>query len=748
MSLVNSASKSTAERSIGLRRRPDLIINESVFQGEQCWIVKDPLAMKYFRLRKPEFLVLQLLDGSSNYQGIKEKLVAAFPEFKIRLESVQHLVVSLHQYGLLISEASGQSTPLKKRRSQELRQKTIGLASSLIALRLPGWDPETFLSWLYPKCRWMFSSWFTACVITTCLGALMLVLVNFATFQSKLPGFQQFFAFDNVLFLGVLLMATKSIHELGHGLMCKHYGGECHEIGFMLLVLMPAMYCNTSDSWVLPNRWQRMAIGAAGMYVELFVAAICTFVWWFTHPGWIHYTALNVMFLSSVSTVVFNANPLLRYDGYYILSDYLEIPNMAQKSKTSLLSVLRVWLLGMKPIDSRRLPERNLFSFAIYSVASFVYRWMIMIFIFWFLAEVFEPYGLSPIAHLVIAISLIGMVVVPMFKLIKFFYYPGRLREVKKGRLYFSLICLAGLFAFVSYYPFPHYVWGNFVVRPIDAQQLVLSQPGKLIEIVTRESSLVSRGQTIAVLENDELRLEKVELEVRRTRLQQDLDTYQTYSSIHNDASARIAEAASSLASVEQQIGLLDRQLESMTLKANRAGRLFAPLNRKSRDATAGDLAQWSQTPLSQQNLGAWFEANTLFGIVGDSDEMVALIVIDQSDVQLLQPGQSVLAQCHQFAGAFLHTELEAISRDELLQVPPELSQSHGGPIAVKMNRNGEEQPLLKAYSAFAKLDSAEIRRQQLEMVPGMQGQVKILVGSSSIGSRVKRYLSSVIKFR
>ena len=190
----------------------------------------------------------------------------------------------------------------------------------------PAWTPSAFLNWLYPKCRFFSTAWFTVVVAMTCLAALLLVGINFDTFRSRLPDFSQFFGVENLLLMAGLLVFTKSIHELGHGLMCKHFGGECHQIGFMLMVLTPAMYCDTSDSWTLRNRWHRMAIGAAGMYVEVFVAAICTFIWWFTHPGWIHYMALNIVFLSSVTTIVFNANPLLRYDGYYILSDFLEVP--------------------------------------------------------------------------------------------------------------------------------------------------------------------------------------------------------------------------------------------------------------------------------------------------------------------------------------------------------------------------------------------------------------------------------------
>ena len=125
----------------------------------------------------------------------------------------------------------------------------------------------------------------------------------------------------------------------------------------MFLVLTPCLYCNVSDSWMLPNRWHRAAIGAAGMYVELVLASICTFIWWFTEPGPLNYICLNVMFISSVSTMMFNANPLLRYDGYYILSDILEIPNLRQKASTILNRKLGKWCLGLEEPEDPFLPQ-------------------------------------------------------------------------------------------------------------------------------------------------------------------------------------------------------------------------------------------------------------------------------------------------------------------------------------------------------------------------------------------------------
>ncbi len=300
------------EHRIEMRTRQDLVISESIFQGEKCWIVKDPLALKYFQLKPPEYRVFQALDGTATYSAIRKLVVQEFPTLRPTKGDLQNLLVSFHRNGLLLAGGAGQAKPLQKQRGKEFRQKMVGLLSSIVSLRLPGIDPDRFLSWFYPKIRLLFGNLATCLAWLMIIAALLLVLSNFENFIAKLPEFEQFFGINNLAYMALILIFTKSIHELGHGLMCKHYGGECHEIGFMLLVFTPAMYCNTSDSWVLPNKWHRIAIGAAGMYVELVMAAAFTFVWWFTNPNWLHYFALNIMFLSSASTLIFNANPLLK----------------------------------------------------------------------------------------------------------------------------------------------------------------------------------------------------------------------------------------------------------------------------------------------------------------------------------------------------------------------------------------------------------------------------------------------------
>ena len=748
MAEINAHTISSDQRAVGMRTRPDLVVEKGVYQGEFCWIIKDPLAMKYFRLRRPEFVVLEALRKQVSYQDLKLKLAAEFPEQNVRLETIQQLISQLHQSGLLIAQSSGQGRPLGKKREKDRLQRLIKLLVSVYVIRFPGIDPERFLNWLYPKCRFFFTKWFTAVVALTCFAALLLVGLNFDTFQSRLPEFSQFFAVENLLLMAGLLLFTKSIHELGHGLMCKHFGGECHQIGFMLMVLTPAMYCDTSDSWTLRNRWHRMAIGAAGMYVEVFLAAICTFVWWFTHPGWIHYLALNIVFLSSVTTIVFNANPLLRYDGYYILSDFLEVPNLSRKANLAFFSRARQWVLGMKPVPDHQLPPRNPGLVACYAVLAFLYRIFIMVCIMWFVMQVLKPYGLQSISHVFIGMSLVGLVVLPMIKLVKFFTFPGRTREVKPVRFWTSCALAATLTLLFCFFPLPHYVWTDLIVRPVDAQNLVLTQEGLLKEIRYQPGDQVEAGETIATIENTQLLLEQEELRGRLAHLESNRAAYEFQSAADFDSARKLAETIAEIRATERQLAVMESKLEGLVIRANRSGKLFDAPNVPQDYHEDDQLIGWQDTPLDRTNIGAYLEANTVLGSLGDPRHMEAILVVNESDVEFLKPGQEVAALLRPFGHTFLTGELSGVAEDELELVPRELSQSNQGPISVEPDANGNERPLLKTYEAYVAFPPDAIDAGDVMLVPGAIGEARVRVGSASLGSRLLRMLMTVVRFR
>ena len=260
---------------------------------------------------------------------------------RLPLETVEAFARQLVADGLAHGGAADIGRELLERQRRQKRFRWLAAFINLLAIRVPLLDPDRLLARLVPWVRWVFSSWFFLLSVGLVLAALTLVAVHFDQFRSRLPAAHEFFSFRMALHLWLALGAVKVIHEFGHGLSCKAFGGEVHEMGILFLCLSPCLYCNVSDAWTMPSKWRRIAVSFAGIYVELVIAALATFLWWNSAgQPFLNNLSLSLMIVCSVNTVVFNGNPLMRYDGYYILSDWLEIPNLAERSTPLLATVV------------------------------------------------------------------------------------------------------------------------------------------------------------------------------------------------------------------------------------------------------------------------------------------------------------------------------------------------------------------------------------------------------------------------
>src|SRR5262249_11161023 len=237
-------------------------------------------------------------------------------------------------------------------------------------------------------------------------------------------------------YLWISLGVVKVIHEFGHGLSCKNFGGEVHEMGLLFLCLSPCLYCNVSDAWTLPNKWHRILISFAGIYVELIIAAIATFVWWNTptHP-FVNNLSLSVMVVCSVSTVVFNANPLMRYDGYYVLLDWLEIPNLRDRSNRYLSNVVQEYCLGIEVQPEQYMELWRRILFVSYAIVSWIYRWVVTFSILRFMDHFLVPYKLGVISRFMMLFAAGSMAGWPLYRLGKNLYKRGRIPDMKRARV-------------------------------------------------------------------------------------------------------------------------------------------------------------------------------------------------------------------------------------------------------------------------------------------------------------------------
>jgi len=572
------------------------------------------------------------------------------------------------------------------------------------------------------------------------LCALTLVIVQFDVFQSKLPSFQSFFAAQNWLLIAGVLGVTKVIHEFGHGLSCKHFGGECHEMGVMFLVLTPCLYCNVSDSWMLPNRWHRAAIGAAGMYVEVVIASAATFVWWFSEPGMLNYICLNIMFVSSVSTIMFNANPLLRYDGYYILSDVMEVPNLRQKATSILNRKLGKWCLGLEEPEDPFLPKRNQGFFALYTVASFLYRWLILLSILYFLNKVFEPYGLKVIGQMIALMSLYGLIVMPLTKVVKFFRVPGRLNKVKKVRMFASLFLLGALIGSAFVIPFPSSVMCSFELLPRGATSIYVEVEGILEEVLVEPGEQVEAQQVLARMRSIDLELEIESLRGERESRRVELESLQKLRFRDDEASLQLQVVQERLAAFEEQLAQKLRDAKRLEITAPVAGTLIPPPLRQERPAEKQlELASWTGSPLDKKNLGTTFMTDgqqILFCQIGDPNAWDAVLVIGQRDLDLVAQGQEVRLMLEESAYHVFISKIEYIANDELQALPSRLASTSGGPVPAQPDKDGTLRPLSTSYQAVVQLDDS------LGMFRnGLIGQARIKTKPSTLASRFIRYL-------
>ena len=422
-----------AAEHLQVKLRPDLVVQPQFYEGMTHYVIKDPLALKYFRFKIEEYFLLQQFDGKLTLQEVKKAFERKYRPQTISIEDLTRFVAQLHEAGLIQIDSGEQAKVLIRRRRKNRWRKVGAFFANILFIKIPIIDPERLLTGMYPYFRWIFSRTFITLCVTSMLMAIFLVVSQWKTFYDKLPDFQSFFNWWTILSFWVSLAVVKIIHEFGHGLTAKHFGGEVHEMGILFLVLTPALYCDVTDSWLLPNKWRRIAISAAGIYVECFLASIATFVWWNSHPGLVNSLAMATMFICSVNTIMFNANPLLRYDGYYVMADWLEIPNLRIKSSQFFGYLIQEKVLGLEiPVQSY-LPKARRILFVTYAIASYLYRWFVTFMILRFLSQVLKPYKLESVSYMLAGAALVPLIGVPAYQIVKFLEDAWEVAQSEKG---------------------------------------------------------------------------------------------------------------------------------------------------------------------------------------------------------------------------------------------------------------------------------------------------------------------------
>ena len=739
MAELTNSMQPTMRRPVPLRVRADLQTQLMTFRGRVYWAVKDPISLRYHRLHNEQYYLLTQLDGTRTLEQLQRILQQKFPSMHWGLTELQALVSNLHEKRLVTSQRTGQSEGIDTQKQKVRRQKILSVLMSLLFMRFPGVYPEPFLRLVYPWIRWVFHPLSILSVMGIVMTAMGLLVVNFDTALRQLPEFQQFFAWPNLLYLAMTMAGVKVFHELGHGFTCHHFGAESHSIGLMLLVFSPTLYCDVTDSWMLPSRWQRIAIAAAGIYVEVFLSAIALFTWWYTETGLLHHLALNLFFVTTVSTVIFNMNPLMRFDGYYILSDLLEIPNLQQRSSQAVLNWIGWNCFGIEPRPDPFEPERGRAWVITYAVAAGIYRCMVMAGIGAFLYVVLKPYRLQNLGIFISAFSISMMVGHFVYRVVKMVNAP-RSKLLSRRRMVVAAIVSILIVSAIVTIPVPVYIQAAAMIQPHDVKHVYAKTPGILSEINVESGDTVREAELLATLNSKELddRMRELELQIA-------VQEQRRVSAAAQGAPAQKRLVDDTLASQNAQLQEVRQQRERLILSSPVAGTVVSARRHAEPRPAVDDhsLGAWYGDPLEPYNLGAFIQPNTHLCSIAPDDRLEVVLYIDQSDRNDMADGQNVRIKFDHLPEQIYEGQVTDLSAQAVAYVPPEMSNKTGGPLPTITEEGGRERLTGVAWKARVILD-----QDPALFVSGLRGRARVVISSRSLGSWLYRWFRNTVHFR
>lgn len=508
---------------LGRALRDDLEISHQHRDGEARVVIKDPLTLRFYELRRDDYLLAKCIRHGATAREIADVWRREHPQFcegrdaQTLERRATRLCTEIHRLGLceVGAETAATAAPVAMTWGAWVQRLARRISAPLF-VRVHIFDPDRLLDELVSHARPLFSK------PALFLAAVFILITTVAALghADEMHFHAGWFAvWGNLLafYLGILVL--KVIHESGHAIVCKALGGHVHEVGAQLLAFHPTFFVDVSDTWMWPERRRRIAVAAAGFGAELLAAAMLFWLWRALAPGFARDLCLNLMFVASVSAVLFNANPLMRYDGYHMLADALREPHLRRRAFATLRETLRRWVFGGRLVPRKRETRRGLLL--LYATLSTAYLVWIATAVARFLDHALVPYGLEGAGRVLLGAWLLGMIVPVLGFLRGLFSDALRLSPAARVRPLLVTTALVVLLLAGAFLPVPLRVERACVVEAPASGILRAAEPGVIVEMLVREGDRVKRGQVLARLENRGHALASAQagLEVSATRV-------------------------------------------------------------------------------------------------------------------------------------------------------------------------------------------------------------------------------------
>ncbi|MBF0462634.1 MAG: PqqD family peptide modification chaperone [Magnetococcales bacterium] len=587
------------------RLRSQAHIFRHSYRGERWHVVQDLASGRFLRLNTTAYWLVTLMDGHRTMDNIWQMACQALQDETPTQDELLQLLAQLHQANLLLTDKNPDLEELHHRHDRMQKLKLIQYLANPLSLKIPLFDPDRLLTLLVRLMPRFLQGWLLLVWLAVVLSGLAMGAMHWDELTQDIVA--RVFTPDNMLMLWLVFPVVKGIHELGHGLAVKLFGGQCHEVGIMLLMLAPIPYVDASQAAALASRRQRILVGLAGMMAELFLAALAIWLWSWTAPGPARALFHHVVLLAGFTTVVFNMNPLLRFDGYYVLADWLEIPNLGQKANQYVGYLVNRYLFGVQHgLIPPHLTPRERGWLVGYAVASFANRMVVSVSILLMVAERFFFLGV-----LLALWAAYAMLLLPLTRMGRYLVSHPTLEGQRQRAILLSGGAVAVLVGLLLLLPCPAWTSTEGVIWMPEQSRIRAPVPCFAQAVVAPVGALVTPGTPLLTCDDPQLTGLQAQLiaivEEFEARLAQvghtDRVTYQIVQSDLHYAQQRLADVT-------------QRQAE-MTMRAPQAGRFI--------------MSASTDFP------GRYLERGDVLAYVLDPGRFTLLAVVPQGDVDLVR---------------------------------------------------------------------------------------------------------------
>lgn len=647
-------------------------IHRHSYRGQDWYVLQDHTSGRYHRFSPQAYQIIGLMDGRHTLDHLWLNACERLGDDMPTQEEVITLLGHLHRADALKTDIPPDIGELSERRDKEKRMRFWGQVRSPLALKVQLFDPERFIQVTFPLVR-PFFGWFGLVLwLAAVIWALTLVGPNWRALTLDVA--DRIFSMENLVLIGLTYPLVKILHEFGHAYFIKKWGGEVHEMGVMFLVLMPIPYVDASASLAFRDKYRRMTVGAAGILVELFFAALAIIAWVHMEAGPTRALVYNIILICGVSSVLFNGNPLLRFDAYYVLSDWLEIPNLGTRGNRYIGYLLQRYLIGVKGEISPAYSTTEALWLGAYALAAFLYRIYISVVIILFVSGKFFIIGT------LLAIWAAGnMVFIPIVKIAKIWMNEQRLQQYRSKAIACFIVLVSATVILTGLVPWPAFTITQGIVWAPEQTRVYASTNGFVAQVLIQNGTPVEKGTLLLLCSDPEIDSQVAIL------------------------SAQIAEFESRLRSS------LVRERTELEILRDEIERIQSELSRALEKRSDLEIRSPAKGVFLVQNPedipGRFVNRGELLGYVIDPDQVVTRVIVPQENIDLVRNYTTAIE-------VRLAADIMRTHNAEVLRAVPEasrglpsraLSLEGGGEIALDPQSQGR----LETYKSLFQFELA-----------------------------------------